>query len=66
MNAAVNYLEDIEVNDSFRYHICLEDKNMSKIDSNTKDIKISYAKNVRNGDVYRIIDTPGFGDTVGI
>lgn len=36
------------------------------IHSMTKTISKYYAKDVRNGAVYRIFDTPGFGDTDGI
>lgn len=32
----------------------------------TKEIKTYYVKNERNGRVYKLIDTPGFGDTDGL
>lgn len=35
-------------------------------ESITNDVNFYYVKNVRNNNVYRIIDTPGFGDTKGI
>jgi len=34
--------------------------------SATKEIISYYVKDVRTGNCYRIIDTPGFGDTAGI
>jgi hypothetical protein len=32
----------------------------------TNEITSYYIKDIRNGNCYRIIDTPGFGDTEGI
>jgi ribosome biogenesis GTPase A len=66
LNAIVNYLEDIDIHDSFRYQICVDDSNSSAIKSMTKKITNYYAKDVRDGCVYRIFDTPGFADTEGI
>lgn len=65
LNAIVNYLEAIQINDYFRYKIICETVT-SQTHSVTQEISIYYVKDVRNGDVYRIIDTPGFGDTSGI
>ena len=51
--------------DSFRYKIIIENEDNQKA-SLTNKITSYYIKNHRTHLVYRLIDTPGFGDTSGI
>jgi GTP-binding protein EngB required for normal cell division len=51
--------------DPFRYKIIIENEEDQKT-SKTSQITSYYIKNVRTNTVYRLIDTPGFGDTGGI
>lgn len=51
--------------DTFRYLIIVEDDS-NQMRSITQTINDYYIKNTRTGLVYRLIDTPGFGDTSGI
>jgi|JI61114C2RNA_FD_contig_51_1579916_length_473_multi_2_in_0_out_0_1 predicted GTPase len=54
------------MDDYFRYKIIF-DSNQNQSKSITQNISKYFVKDVReNGQVYRIIDTPGFGDTEGI
>lgn len=53
------------MNDPFRYQIIVENTSDQTM-SITKEIKTYYVKNERNGRVYKLIDTPGFGDTDGL
>lgn len=64
LNAIVNYIAEVEMEDTFRYLIIVE-KNKKHFTSTTKAISDYYIKNPRTGQVYRLIDTPGFGDTDG-
>lgn len=64
INTMVNYLAGIEIDDKFRYKVVIEDKQNNK-DSVTDNISQYYVKNQRNNKVYKIYDTPGFGDTKG-
>jgi predicted GTPase len=66
LNSFVNYLSGVEIEDYFRYKIILEN-NANQSMSITQNISKYFVKDVReNNQVYRIIDTPGFGDTKGI
>lgn len=64
LNALINYFSNIELSDPFRYQIIVENtKDQTK--SITKEVTSYFIKNLRNGKVYQLIDTPGFGDTDG-
>ena len=51
--------------DPFRYKIIIENEDHQTA-SITSKITSYYIKNPRTNLVYRLIDTPGFGDTGGI
>lgn len=51
--------------DTYRYNIIVEDDSNS-LKSITQTINDYYIKNTKTGVVYRLIDTPGFGDTSGM
>ena len=51
--------------DPYRYFIIVENTS-SQTKSITSQVTSYYVKNIVNGEVYRLIDTPGFGDTQGI
>ena len=51
--------------DTFRYIVIVENDS-TQLKSITSTINDYYIKNSRTGQVYRLIDTPGFGDTEGI
>jgi GTP-binding protein EngB required for normal cell division len=53
------------MDDFFRYGIVIEDES-NQLNSITQTITDYYVKSFRTGIVYRLIDTPGFGDTGGI
>lgn len=65
LNAIVNYVAGVEMEDTFRYIVIVENDS-SQLKSLTSTINDYYIKNSRTGQVYRLIDTPGFGDTEGI
>lgn len=63
INAFVNYLMDIQLEDNFRY-ILIEEKEKLKSESQTKGLHIY---NIRCKYMsLKIVDTQGFGDTNGI
>ena len=65
LNSYINYLMKINYNDDFRYKIINENFNRGQSESQTKDVT-NYNIKTPDGKLYQIIDTPGFGDTVGI
>ena len=65
LNSYINYLMGIQYNDNFRYKIIHEDFGTNQDTSQTSDV-IEYYIKAKNGRLYQIIDTPGFGDTAGI
>jgi len=65
LNSYINYLMKIQYNDDFRYKIINENFNRGQSESQTKDVT-NYNIRTPEGKLYQIIDTPGFGDTVGI
>ncbi len=65
LNTITNYLAGIQINDPFRYQIVVDNVQHQK-ESVTDKISNYFVKDTRTKDVYRIIDTPGFGDTKGI
>lgn len=65
LNSYINYLMNIQYNDNFRYKIINENFGRGQSHSQTKDVT-NYNIKTPEGKLYQIIDTPGFGDTVGI
>lgn len=65
LNSYINYLMKINYNDDFRYKIINENFGRPQSESQTKDVT-NYNIKTPDGKLYQIIDTPGFGDTVGI
>lgn len=55
----------IKYNDNFRYKIINENFGRAQSHSQTKNVT-NYNIKTPEGKFYQIIDTPGFGDTVGI
>ena len=63
INAFINYLMDIQLEDDFRYNLILEEEKL-KSESQTKGLHIY---NIRCKYMsLKIVDTQGFGDTNGI
>ena len=63
INAFINYLMDIELEDDFRYNLIIENEGL-KSESQTKGLHIY---NIRSKHmILKIVDTQGFGDTNGI
>lgn len=56
---------NIQYNDNFRYKIINENFGRGQSHSQIKDVT-NYNIKTPEGKLYQIIDTPGFGDTVGI
>ena len=65
LNSYINYLMKIKYNDNFRYKIINENFGKGQSHSQTKEVN-NYNIRTPEGKLYQIIDTPGFGDTVGI
>lgn len=65
LNSVANYIAGIELQDTFRYNIIAEDVSNQK-GSITSKITDYYLKDRTTNTVYKLIDTPGFGDTRGI
>lgn len=65
LNSYINYLMKIKYTDNFRYKIINENFGRSQSHSQTKNVT-NYNIKTPEGKFYQIIDTPGFGDTVGI
>ena len=65
LNSYINYLMKIKYDDNFRYKIINENFGRGQSHSQTKDVT-NYNIKTPDGKLYQIIDTPGFGDTVGI
>lgn len=53
------------MSDPIRYQIIIENTS-DQTKSITEKINTYYVKDQRNGKVYKLIDTPGFGDTNGV
>lgn len=64
LNAMVNYFCQVQINDPFRYQIIIEDAR-DQTKSITKKINVYFVKDLKSRKVYKLIDTPGFGDTSG-
>lgn len=65
LNSYINCLMDIEYGDNFRYKIIHEIKKINDSHSQTSEVT-NYNIRGKDGTLYQIIDTPGFGDTEGI
>ena len=65
LNSIANYVLGVELEDNFRYNIIVEDTK-SQLGSITSKITDYYLKDRITNTVYRLIDTPGFGDTRGV
>ena len=66
INAYVNYLLGITINDDIRYKLILGDKSKEKdqTKSQTDFITIYYVRSLKyNNKLFKLIDTPGAGDT---
>lgn len=67
LDAFINYLQDMEFSDNWRWKVVDESHLYSKIGkSKTSEITTYYLNDVRNRFNVKIIDTPGFGDTGGV
>ena len=64
LNSIANYILGVELEDNFRYLIIAEDTRSQK-GSITSVITDYYLKDKLTNTVYRLIDTPGLGDTRG-
>jgi septin family protein len=62
LNAIINKFTNIDPEDDLRYQIILENDENVKF-SLTKDVTEYYIRDNLTKTVYRLIDTPGFGDT---
>lgn len=65
LNSLINYLCEVEMCDPIRYQIIIENTS-DQTKSITKQINTYFVRDLRNGKVYKLIDTPGFGDTDGM
>ena len=65
LNSYINYLMEVNYIDTFRYIIINETKKINDSNSQTSEVT-NYNIKAKNGKLYQIIDTPGFGDTEGI
>ena len=62
LNSYVNYLMGIQYIDDFRYKIIHEETNKNQTHSQTSTVT-KYNIRAKDGKLFQIIDTPGFGDT---
>jgi ABC-type phosphate transport system ATPase subunit len=62
LNAIINKFTDIDPEDDLRYQIILENDENVKF-SLTKDVTEYYIRDNLTKTVYRLKNTPGFGDT---
>ena len=65
LNSYINYLMDVKYSDNFRYKIINEVMKINNAHSQTSEVT-NYNIRSKDGTLYQIIDTPGFGDTSGI
>ena len=66
VNSFVNVSMGVIMGLSLRYEIVSENEsNLSQAQSQTQDVKIYHIK-TKDGKLYQIIDTPGYGDVRGI
>ena len=66
MNGFVNALIGVTMGLNFRYVIVSENEsNLSQAQSQTQDVNI-YNIKTKDGKLYQIFDTPGYGDIRGI
>ena len=62
LNSYVNYLMGIKFIDDFRYKIIIEETKKNQTHSQTSTVT-KYNIRAKDGKLFQIIDTPGFGDT---
>ena len=62
LNSYVNYLMGTQYIDDFRYKIIHEETNKNQTHSQTSTVT-KYNIRAKDGKLFQIIDTPGFGDT---
>ena len=65
LNAFINHILGIKYEDDFRYYIIFEKPNKSQCFSQTSEVSI-YNIKAPDGTIFKIIDTPGFGDYEGV
>lgn len=65
LNSLANYLLGVDVDDQYRYYLIVEN-DANQTESVTQLITDYYIKDQYSEVVYRLIDTPGFGDTKGV
>lgn len=66
LNSFVNFLCGINLEDNFRYKIIFEKNDGDQSKSITKNVNIYKISSHGNYPPFKIIDTPGYGDTEGI
>lgn len=63
INAFANYILGVDSDDDFRYKVVIDGERV--INSQTSEVNDYYVRSEKEKTVYRLIDTPGFGDTKG-
>ena len=66
LNSFLNYYLGVQIDDNFRYKIINESLGTSQSVSQTSEVVIYNIKEANGFPPVQIIDTPGFGDTLGI
>ena len=65
LNSYINYIMGINYEDDFRYILINDQSNKFNRLSETSDVNI-YNIKIPDGKIFQIVDTPGFGDSLGI
>ena len=65
LNSYINYIMGINYEDDFRYILINDQFNKFDSLSYTSDVNI-YNIKIPDGKIFQIVDTPGFGDSLGI
>ena len=65
LNSYINYIMGINYEDDFRYILINDQFNKFNSLSYTSDVNI-YNIKIPDGKIFQIVDTPGFGDSLGI
>ena len=66
INALVNFLMGVKIDDPFRYHLIVENTADDQSKSQTSEINLYCVESQIGYDPVVLIDTPGYGDTRGI
>ena len=66
LNSMMNYLWEVKYDDKFRYKLIFEDQNANQAESQTKTVTAHYLNPPKLDYSLTLVDTPGYGDTVGI